>query len=308
MDSITDSGGNLNWADAARHPEGFSTPVGRHPVVLPVGEIVDRFGGPNGRYTSPPGVAYPERALPPTSIEGDSYHQYRVVRPLPVWSGEIAPQMGEPGLGTQHFLPGSVQSLIEAGYLEEIPAEPRDAVPPSSGTPPGASPNDDPDNEGPSRQSHPLNGRPGFSLMSENDNFYRYSQHTAPLPGHYDVIAHGTTNDIEMASGNNRLSARELADMIRHRPDYQPGTPVRLLSCNTGHVDGNVAAQLARALNTTVIAPDGFLYVDNTGVMGVDRRSTNEIAVLLVRRLRNTFVRFHPDGTSEELERKEWEG
>ncbi|MEU1982973.1 glycohydrolase toxin TNT-related protein [Nocardia sp. NPDC019395] len=308
MDSITDPDGNLNWADATQHPEGFSTPTDRHPVVLPVGEIIDRFGGPNGRFTSPPGVTYPERALPPTNLEGDSYHQYRVVRPLPVWMGQIAPQMGEIGLGTQHFLPSSVQALVEAGYLEEVSPEPRDTPPSSSGIAPENSPDDWPSDEGPSRQSHPLNGRPGFSLMSENDNFYRFAQHASPLPGHYDVIAHGSPDIVEMNSGGNRLSARELANIISHRPDYQPGMPVRLLSCNTGHLDGNVAVQLAQSLNTTVVAPDGYLYINSSGTMGVDRRPSGEIGYIRVRSLDNTFHRFHPDGSIEEMERNEWEG
>lgn len=119
MQSITKPDGNLAWADKSMYPEGFSSPTDREPVVLPNGQTIDRFGGPNGQFTSPPGTPYPNRALPPTNLEGPSYHQYEVIKPLPVWQGGIAPQMGEPGGGVQHYLPFSVQTLIEGGYLRE---------------------------------------------------------------------------------------------------------------------------------------------------------------------------------------------
>ncbi len=119
MQSITDKDGNLAWADGNKYPQGFSSPTDREPVTLPVGQTIDRFGGPNGQFTSPAGVPFPERALPPTNLDGASYHQYEVIKPLPVWQGGIAPQMGEPGGGVQHFLPVSVQALIDGGYLRE---------------------------------------------------------------------------------------------------------------------------------------------------------------------------------------------
>ena len=59
--------------------------------------------------------------MPATSLEGPGYHQYEVIKPLPVWQGGIAPQMGEPGGGVQHYLPVSVEALIKAGYLREKP-------------------------------------------------------------------------------------------------------------------------------------------------------------------------------------------
>ncbi|MFC9896547.1 glycohydrolase toxin TNT-related protein [Nocardia sp. NPDC127579] len=136
---LTKPNGKLDWADPDTYPEGFADPSAREPVVLPPGEIIDRFGGDHGRFTSPPGVSYPERALPPTNLEGEQYHQYEVIRPLPVWMGEIAPQMGEPGLGSQHYLPVPVRALIEGGYLREVPPMPRDTSD-TSDTPPTSSP------------------------------------------------------------------------------------------------------------------------------------------------------------------------
>ncbi len=119
MKSITDDKGRLAWADGEKYPQGFSSPTDREPATLPVGQTIDRFGGPNGQFTSPAGVPYPDRALPASSLDGASYHQYEVIKPLPVWQGGIAPQMGEPGGGVQHYLPVSVEALIKGGYLRE---------------------------------------------------------------------------------------------------------------------------------------------------------------------------------------------
>jgi len=115
---ITKPDGSLDWADENKYPEGFSSPTDRQPVTLQPGETIDRFGGPTGKFTSPPNTPYPQRALPPYNLEGQ-YHQYEVVKPLPVWQGGIAPQMGEPGGGVQHYLPFSVQTLVDGGYLKE---------------------------------------------------------------------------------------------------------------------------------------------------------------------------------------------
>ena len=119
MQSITNEDGSLAWADGKKYPDGFSSPTDREPVSLPVGQTIDRFGGPSGRFTSPAGVPYPERALPPTNLDGASYHQYEVIKPLPVWQGGIAPQMGEPGGGVQHYLPFTVETYVQGGYLRE---------------------------------------------------------------------------------------------------------------------------------------------------------------------------------------------
>ncbi len=118
MQSITKPDGSLDWADGKKFPDGFSSPTDREPVVLSPGQTIDRFGGPNGKFTSPAGVPYPDRALPAISLDA-GYHQYEVIKPLPAWQGTIAPQMGEPGGGVQHYLPFSVEALLKEGYLRE---------------------------------------------------------------------------------------------------------------------------------------------------------------------------------------------
>jgi hypothetical protein len=110
----------LEWPDAEAHPQGFNTPESRTPGVLQPGQTIDRFGSARGDFVSPADTPYPQRGLPPDNLN-NGYHQYEVVRPLPVWEGPIAPAMGQPGGGTQYVLPHSVVDLINAGYLREIP-------------------------------------------------------------------------------------------------------------------------------------------------------------------------------------------
>ncbi|WP_158409072.1 TNT domain-containing protein [Candidatus Francisella endociliophora] len=50
----------------------------------------------------------------------DSYNVYKVTKPINVKSGRIAPAFGQPGLGTQHFLPNSVRNLVKDKYLSEV--------------------------------------------------------------------------------------------------------------------------------------------------------------------------------------------
>ncbi|MFF1487461.1 hypothetical protein, partial [Streptomyces sp. NPDC058317] len=158
----------------------------------------------------------------------------------------------------------------------------------------------------PTPQTHPLGkNRDGFSIMRSDDPFYREALKSKPLPGHYDVVAHGTPHNTLMdTAGGRELTPRQMADIVRRRSDYTPGTPVRLLSCNTGHVDGSFAAQLARNLDAPVIAPDGFLYADQWGRFGVHR--DRMLFVNNVPGLPNTFYRYHPGGYVEEIPRSEW--
>jgi Tuberculosis necrotizing toxin/Domain of unknown function (DUF4150) len=83
--------------------DGFAGP--RTAETLQPGTQLDRFGGNNGSYFSPPGTPYDARALSPDSLTAP-YRSFEVLRPLPVESGAIAPAFGMPGGGTQ-FLTGS---------------------------------------------------------------------------------------------------------------------------------------------------------------------------------------------------------
>jgi hypothetical protein len=110
---------NYDWPDKTRYPDGFSSSEDRHPVVLERGTVIDRFGDPDGRYLSPAGTPFDDRAIPGDSLD-KGYHRYEVVKEIPAWMGGIAPAMGFPGGGIQYLSPHSVEDLVLAGYLKEI--------------------------------------------------------------------------------------------------------------------------------------------------------------------------------------------
>lgn len=110
---------DYDWPDKTRYPDGFSSSEDRHPVVLERGSVIDRFGDPNGRYLSPAGTPFDDRAIPGDSLD-KGYHRYEVVKEIPAWMGGIAPAMGFPGGGIQYLSPHPVEDLVLAGYLKEI--------------------------------------------------------------------------------------------------------------------------------------------------------------------------------------------
>jgi len=114
-------------------PEG--TPI-RMQVTLFAGMRIDRFGSEFGGYLSPAGTPYAARGIPPQSLDNATkpascnYSRYKVLQPIPVQSGPIAPALGQPGFGVQYVLdaaifPGSpaglnVGYLVTNGYLQRV--------------------------------------------------------------------------------------------------------------------------------------------------------------------------------------------
>ncbi|MFI6849140.1 TNT domain-containing protein [Kitasatospora sp. NBC_00085] len=109
---------------------------------MTAGTKLDRFGLYYGRYLSKPGTSFPERALPPDSLnpvvedgkEVESYHCYTVKMPFKVEQGSIASGFAQPGKGVQQFLNETlkpsgfgtdaytVKTLLDRKYLEPLPA------------------------------------------------------------------------------------------------------------------------------------------------------------------------------------------
>ncbi len=110
-------------------PEGgYANPAPlRNNSTLPRDALFDRYGGymkdgefrDGGRYGSPAGTPYTDRALPPGTNNKD-YSTYRVLKPLPVRSGRIAPWFGERGNGTQYEFDRGIDKLISDGYIERV--------------------------------------------------------------------------------------------------------------------------------------------------------------------------------------------
>jgi hypothetical protein len=109
----------------------------KFPVTLAPGQRIDRFGSEFGGYLSPEGTPYADRGIPPQSLDNTTtpdtcnYSRYKVVQPIPVQSGPIAPALGQPGFGVQYVLDASifpsapatgfnVGYLVANGYLARV--------------------------------------------------------------------------------------------------------------------------------------------------------------------------------------------
>lgn len=82
--------------------------------------------------------------------------------------------------------------------------------------------------------------------------------------GFFDFAAHGSRDSIEYGSRDKKLTAREVARIIKHNESYH-GEKVRLLSCSTGSTEDGFAQQLANALGVEVEAPNDVLIVEPNG-------------------------------------------
>lgn len=88
--------------------------------TLEPGMIIDRYGSNGtGKYFSPLGTPYSERALPPY-MKNEPYTKYKVLVSFEVKSGEIVPWFDEVGGGTQYLSTYSVDELKKFGYIVEV--------------------------------------------------------------------------------------------------------------------------------------------------------------------------------------------
>ncbi|MGA1811632.1 glycohydrolase toxin TNT-related protein [Frondihabitans sp. 4ASC-45] len=108
-----------SWPDGEKAPDGFQNPESRMPVVLKKGFIMDRLGGPIGRFTSPVGTSFPPRALHDYSLDY-GYHRYEVIHELPAWAGPTADAFGKTGGGPQLLLPEDAKVLLARGFIREV--------------------------------------------------------------------------------------------------------------------------------------------------------------------------------------------
>ena len=114
-----DADGNIDWEKWA--PNGGRVPgTIKENQTIPAGTIIDRYGSQWGKYTSPAGVPYEQRALP--YIENpNAYHKYEVLKPIDnVTISEIAPAFEQVGGGIQYELPNNIKKLKELDYIKEI--------------------------------------------------------------------------------------------------------------------------------------------------------------------------------------------
>ncbi|MQY26316.1 TNT domain-containing protein [Nocardia aurantia] len=110
----------LIWPDAIRHPDGFTTPSDRAPARLDAGSVLDSFGPTFTRVLYEAGTSFGARSLP-IDYAQSGYRRWRVLQPVPVWTGTVAPWFGRPGGAIQHRTMTPVIDLAGAGFVEELP-------------------------------------------------------------------------------------------------------------------------------------------------------------------------------------------
>ncbi len=96
------------------------------PATLKVGDTIDRFGGDSGTFFAPVGTPLEQRAMAP-GADNVQLTKYKILKPLPVESGEIAPWFDQPGGGTQYKAKLSAKQLVEQGFIEPI-----EVIPPAN--------------------------------------------------------------------------------------------------------------------------------------------------------------------------------
>jgi hypothetical protein len=96
-------------------------------VTIPVGTLLDRFGGLNASFLSILGTAYTRRVISPGNLSRRNnatahiYYVFNVTRPIQAQFGASAPWYGQPGGELQYFLPNtSTQALMNQGSLALI--------------------------------------------------------------------------------------------------------------------------------------------------------------------------------------------
>ncbi|SDP13186.1 LXG domain of WXG superfamily protein [Streptococcus equinus] len=106
----------LGKIDGSVHVDGFLN--GRFDnITLQPGTIIDRYGSnSNGRYFSPIGTNFENRALPPFMIN-EPYRKYIILKPINSKAGIIAPWFNQPGMGIQYYTELSVKDLIDRNYI-----------------------------------------------------------------------------------------------------------------------------------------------------------------------------------------------
>ncbi|WP_311154081.1 TNT domain-containing protein [uncultured Streptococcus sp.] len=112
----------LGRVDGSIHKDGFLNGEYKESVILP-GTRINRIGSnPTGRYFSPAGATFGEKALPPfMKLQPDS--DYITLKKILIREGLVAPWFDEPGMGIQYYTYLPMRELEKGGYLHKIKKE-----------------------------------------------------------------------------------------------------------------------------------------------------------------------------------------
>jgi hypothetical protein len=87
-----------------------------------------------------------------------------------------------------------------------------------------------------------------------------------PFPGEYTLDAHGDSEHVFV--GGQPLSAADVVELIEADTGWGR-RPIRLFSCNTGHGQEPIAAEIADLARVRVTAPAGIAWSSADGKYGV---------------------------------------
>ncbi|MEQ1508252.1 MAG: RHS repeat-associated core domain-containing protein, partial [Myxococcota bacterium] len=110
-------------------------------------------------------------------------------------------------------------------------------------------------------------GSPGVTIGTPGDSFLDLARSAEPIPGVYDVAVHSSPTSFwaSAAADAPALDLRVVADIVKSRPDYLAGQPIRLLSCDAGA--GTLAQQFANRIGAEVTAANQKVWVDLLGTV-----------------------------------------
>ncbi len=76
-----------------------------------------------------------------------------------------------------------------------------------------------------------------------------------PVPGYTVIFAHASATSIQGVDMGNPETFNGFVNMIRNSGVWEEGKPILIDACNAGNLSSGIASALAKALNTTVVAP-----------------------------------------------------
>ena len=102
--------------------------------------------------------------------------------------------------------------------------------------------------------------------LGKDDATLKAAKWILPENDWYDVVVHGTPDNFMINTGQKWVSIthRDLVTYLKNQ-GYKMGTPIRLISCNTGVFPDAIGQHLANKIGSQVKAPKGLITVYESG-------------------------------------------
>ena len=103
----------------------------------------------------------------------------------------------------------------------------------------------------------------GRSFHNDDPELQHLANQVPPDPHRYTVDAHAGPDGVHI--NGRTYNAEEFAQVMRHDPNWDGKTPIRLLGCDTGKLPDGFAHDLSRELGVPVTAPTRPVWSDSHG-------------------------------------------